>query len=44
MDGLSFNTKVSADNSFLLSVIHNVDTSANELNNNFHKINNWAFQ
>ena len=44
MDGLSSNTKLSADNSFLLSVIYNVDTSANELNNNLHKINNWAFQ
>ena len=26
------------------SVIHNIDTSANELNNNLYKINYWTFQ
>ena len=26
------------------SVIHDVDTSANELNNDLYQINKWAFQ
>ena len=43
-DGLSSNAKLFADNASLFSVIHNVDTSANELNNDLYQINKWAFQ
>ena len=43
-DGLSLNAKLLADNTSLFSVIHNVDTSANELNNDLYQINKWAFQ
>ena len=43
-DGLSLNVKLLADNTSLFSVIHNVDTSANELNNDLYQINKWAFQ
>ena len=32
-----------ADNS-LFSVIHNIDTSANDLNHDLEKISEWAFQ
>ena len=42
-DGLSSNAKLFADNASLFSVIHNVDTSANELNNDLYQINKWAF-
>ena len=41
-DGLS--SKLLADDTSLFSVIHDVDTSANELNNDLHQINKWAFQ
>ena len=33
-----------ADDTSLFSVIHDVDASANELNNDLHQINKWAFQ
>ena len=33
-----------ANDTYLFSVIHNVDTSGNELNNNLYQINNFAFQ
>ena len=41
-DGLS--SKLLADDTSLFSVIHDVDTSANELNNDLYQINKWAFQ
>ena len=43
-DGLSSNAKLFADDTSLFSIVHNVDTSANELNNNLYQINKWAFQ
>ena len=43
-DGLSSNSKLLADDTSLFSVIHDVDTSANELNNDLYQINKWAFQ
>ena len=42
-DGLSSNAKLFADDTSLFSVIHDVDTSANELNNDLYQINKWAF-
>ena len=33
-----------ADDTSLFSVIHDVDASANELNNDLYQINKWAFQ
>ena len=43
-DGLSSNAKLFADDTPLFSVIHDVDASANELNNDLYQINKWAFQ
>ena len=43
-DGLSSNAKLFADETSLFSVIHDVDTSANELNNDLYQINKWAFR
>ena len=43
-DDLLSNAKLFADDKYLSSVIHNVDTSANELNNDLYQINKWAFQ
>ena len=38
-DGLSSNAKLLADDTSLFSVIHDVDTSANELNIDLYQIN-----
>ena len=43
-DGLLSNAKLFADDTSLFSVIHDVGTSANELNNDLYQINKWAFQ
>ena len=43
-DGLSSNAKLFPDDTSLFSVVHDVDTSANELNNDLYQINKWAFQ
>ena len=43
-DGLSSNAKLFADDTSLLSVIDDVDTSVNELNNDLYQINKWVFQ
>ena len=43
-DGLSSNAKLFADDTSLFSVVHDVDISANELNNYLFQINKWAFQ
>ena len=43
-DGLSSNAKLFADNTSLFSVIHDVGTSANELNNDLYEINKCTFQ
>ena len=37
-DGLMSNAKLFADDTSLFSVVHNVKTSADEVNNNFVKI------
>ena len=43
-DGLSSNAKLFEDDTSLFSVIHDVDTSANELSNDLYQINKWALQ
>ena len=43
-DGLSSNAKLFADNTSLFSVIHDVGTSANELNNDLYENNKCTFQ
>ena len=43
-NNLKLNAKLFADDTSLFSVIHDVDTSANELNNDLYQINKWAFQ
>ena len=41
-EGLSSNAKLFADDTPLLSVIHSIQTSANNLNKDLERINNWA--
>ena len=41
-DNLTSNAKFFADT--LFSVVHDVNTSAKELNNDLKKVNDWAFQ
>ena len=41
---LSSNAKLCADDTSLFSVIHDTDTSANELSNDLYQINKWVFQ
>ena len=43
-DDLSSNTKLFAGDRSLFSVIHDIDTSANGLNNDLYQINKWVFQ
>ena len=43
-DGLSSNAKLFADDTALFSVIQDVETSADKLNNNFYQINEWVLQ
>ena len=43
-DGSSSNATLFADDTSLFLVIHDVDTSANDLNNDLYQINKWAFQ
>ena len=43
-DGLSSNAKLFADDTSLFSVVHDINTSAVELNSDLKKINDWAFQ
>ena len=42
-DDLSTTVKVFADDTSVFSIVQNVSTSANHLNNDLSKINNWAF-
>ena len=44
LDGLSSNAKLFADDISLFSIVHDINTSAIELNSNLKKINDWAFQ
>ena len=43
-DNLTSNAKLFADETSLISVVHDVNTSAKELNDDLKKINDWAFQ
>ena len=43
-DGLTANLKLFADSTSLFSVIHNTNSTANDLNSDLMKISNWAFQ
>ena len=43
-DGLSSNAKRFADDTSLFSVVHDINTSAIELNKDLKKVNDWAFQ
>ena len=43
-DDLSSNVKLFADDTSLFSVVHDVNASARELNDDQKKINKWAFQ
>ena len=41
---LTSNANLFDDNTSLFSVVHNVNTSAKELNDDLKKLNDWAFQ
>ena len=41
---LSSKAKLFADDTYVFNVAHDINPSANELNNNLKKISNWAFQ
>ena len=43
-DNLTSNAKLFADETSLISVAHDVNTSAKELNDDLKNINDWAFQ
>ena len=43
-EGLTTNVKLFADDTSLFSVVHDTQTSANDLNKGLKIINNWAFQ
>ena len=43
-DGLTSIVKLFADDTSLFSVVHDINTSVKELNEDLNKINNWAFQ
>ena len=43
-EGLTTNAKLFADNTSLFSVVHDTQTSANDLSKDLEIINNWAFQ
>ena len=43
-EGLSTNAKLFADDYSLFSVIHDIQTSANNLNKDLERISNWATQ
>ena len=41
---LSSKAKLFADDKSLFDVVHDINTSANQLNNDLKKVSNWAFQ
>ena len=43
-DDLTTNVKLFADDTSLFSIVHNMNTSATNLNNDLNKIKNWAIQ
>ena len=44
LNGLNSNAKLFADDTSLFSVVHNITDSANLLNSDLSKINEWALQ
>ena len=44
LDNLTSNAKLFADDTSLFSVVHDVNTSAKNLNDDLKKVNDWAFQ
>ena len=44
LDNLTSNAKLFADDTSLFSVVHDVSTSAKNLNDDLKKVNDWAFQ
>ena len=43
-DNLTNNAKLFADDKSLFSVVHDVNISAKEINDDLQKVNDWAFQ
>ena len=43
-DGLTSNPKLFVDDTSLVSVIHNINSAANDVNSDLMKVSNWAFQ
>ena len=43
-DGLNSNPKLFADDTSLFSVVHNINSTANDLNSDLMKLSNWIFQ
>ena len=43
-DGLKSECKLFPDNTSLFSVVHDIDTSASDLNEDLQKIGNWIFK
>ena len=43
-EGFTTNVRLFADDTSLFSVVHDTQTSANDLNKDLEIINNWAFQ
>ena len=43
-DGLTASPKLFADDTSLFSVIHNINSTANDLNSDLMKVSNWVFQ
>ena len=43
-DGLTSNPKLFADDTSLFSVVHNINSTKNDLTNDLIKISNWAFE
>ena len=43
-DGIKLLCKISSDDTFLFSKVHNINKSVNELNADLEKISQWAYQ
>ena len=43
-DNLKTNPKLFADDTSLFSIVHDLNVSANDLNHDLKKINDWAYQ
>ena len=44
LDNLTRNAKLFAEDTSLFSLVHDVNTSAKNLNDDLKKLNDWAFQ